>query len=46
MEQTEQKIIMLERMITNKDTKQLIKNVIEMYQLQLGTETETETDPL
>ena len=36
---------MLEHMITNKDTKKLIQNVIDMYQLQLGTENDPLQNP-
>ena len=36
---------MLEQMITNKETGQVLKNVIEMYQLQLGIENDPLQNP-
>ena len=42
LEQTSQQIMILKRTILNQKTSTLIKNVIETYQLQLGTEC----DPL
>ena len=45
MEQTAQYIIMLEQMEKNKEIEQPIKDVIEMYQLQLGIDNDPIQNP-